>query len=64
MAAAEGDSWLEREFTRQFTLIREAALADTFKLATNEAFEQAFAELITFARTRAAFVRPELERLK
>jgi spore coat protein CotH len=64
IAAAEGDGWLEREFTRQFTLIRDAALADTFKLATNEEFEQAFAELVAFARTRTAFVQSELELLK
>ena len=52
MAAAEGDAWLEREFTRQYTLIRDAAMADPFKHATNEEFEQAFAELVAFARTR------------
>ena len=64
MAAAEGDGWLEREFARQYTLIHDAAVADPFKLATNEAFEQAFAELVAFARSRPAFVRGELAPLK
>ena len=64
IAAAEGDAWLEREFTRQYTLIRDAALADPFKLVTNEEFEQAFAELVAFARTRPAFVQSELAPLR
>ena len=64
MAAAQGDAWLEREFTRQFTLIRDAALADPFKLATNEQFEQAFAELVTFARQRSSFVLDQLAPLR
>jgi len=64
MAAARSDDWLEREFTRQFTVIHDAALADPFKVATNEAFEQAFTELIAFARTRASFVLGELATLR
>ena len=64
MALAEGDGWLEREFARQYALVHEAALADTFKPATNEEFEQAFADLIAFARTRPAFVRNELQQLR
>jgi spore coat protein CotH len=64
MAAAEGDGWLEREFARQYALIHEAAVADTLKIATNEAFEQAFAELVVFARTRPSFVRNELTSLR
>lgn len=64
MAAAEGDGWLEREFARQYALIHDAALADPFKHATNDEFEQAFAELIAFARTRPAFVRSELMPLR
>jgi len=64
MAAAQGDGWLEREFTRQFALIRDAALADALKVATNEEFEQAFAELITFARKRPVFVQNELVPLR
>jgi spore coat protein CotH len=64
IAAAEADGWLEREFTRQYTLIHDAALADPFKLSTNEAFEQAFAELVAFARARGAFVQSELAPLR
>ena len=64
VAAAQGDAWLEREFTRQFTLIRDAALADPFKVATNEEFEQAFAELVTFARQRPSFVLDQLAPLR
>jgi spore coat protein CotH len=64
MAAAQADAWLEREFTRQFALIRDAALADPFKVATNEEFEQAFAELVTFARQRPSFVLDQLAPLK
>jgi spore coat protein CotH len=63
-AAAEADGWLEREFTRQYTLIHDAALADPFKPATNEAFEAAFAELVAFARARGAFVQSELAPLR
>ncbi|HEV8394747.1 MAG TPA: CotH kinase family protein [Vicinamibacterales bacterium] len=64
MAAAQSDTWLEREFTRQYTLIRDAALADTFKLSTNDQFEQAFTELIAFARQRPSFVLGELAPLR
>ena len=64
IAAAEGDGWLERELARQYALVHEAGLADTFKHATNEEFEQAFADLIAFARTRPAFVRSELQQLR
>ena len=57
-------NWLEREFTRQFALIRDAALADPFKVATNEEFEQAFAALVTFARQRPSFVLDQLAPLR
>jgi len=60
MVAATADSWLEREFQRQYALIRDAAHADTFKLATNDEFDQAVADLVRFARTRPAFVLGEL----
>jgi len=64
MAAAQADQWLERELARQYALIHDAALADTVKLATNEAFEQAFADLITFARKRPSFVAGQLTALR
>ena len=57
MAVAAGRQLARRRAgTRQYALVHDAALADTFKLATNEEFEQAFADLIAFARTRPAFV--------
>ncbi len=64
MAVAQADRWLETELTRQYALIHDAALADTLKLATNDEFEQAFADLIGFARTRPAFVLNELAALR
>jgi spore coat protein CotH len=64
MSAAQADGWLEREFARQHALVYDAALADPFKLATNEEFEQAFADLVRFARTRPAFVLNELAALR
>jgi spore coat protein CotH len=64
LAAAQADNWLENELTRQYALIHDAALADTFKLATNEELEQAFTELIGFARARPAFVLNELAALR
>jgi spore coat protein CotH len=64
MATAQADGWLEHELARQYALIHDAALADTFKIATNEEFEAAFAELIAFARLRPAFVQGELTALR
>jgi spore coat protein CotH len=64
MAAATANQWLEREFGRQYALLRESALADSFKLATNDEFEQAIVELIGFARTRPSFVLGELAPLR
>ena len=64
VAVAQTDNWLERELARQYALVHDAALADTFKLATNEEFEQAFADLIAFARRRPAFVSEGLAPLR
>jgi spore coat protein H len=64
MAAAQADGWLEHEFARLYAVIHEAALEDTQKLASNEEFAQAFADLIVFARTRPAFVASELVPLR
>ena len=54
--------WLEREATRILDLIRSAAYADKVKQYTNEEFDAAAAEIVTFAQTRAGFVRKEAER--
>jgi hypothetical protein len=64
MAVAQGDAWLEREFTRQYTLIHDAAIADTLKISTNEEFEQAFVDLVAFARKRGAFILNDLNSLR
>ena len=64
VAVAQTDNWLEGELARQYALVHGAALADTFKLATNEEFEQAFADLIAFARRRPAFVSEGLAPLR
>ena len=41
--------------------IRDSVLADTLKPYTNEEFDAAFAELLTFARSRPAFVTPQVQ---
>jgi spore coat protein CotH len=64
VASATAGNWLEAEFVRQYSVLREAALADPFKIATNDEFEQAFAGLIRFARTRPGFVLNEVARLR
>jgi spore coat protein CotH len=58
--AMSGD-WLVREVTTQYQQIRDSALADTLKPYTNEEFDAAFAELLTIARTRPAFVTQQVQ---
>jgi hypothetical protein len=62
-SAADGN-WLLEEVERAYAVIRDAAYADTAKLATNEEFEQAVAEVRAIARTRPAFVLDESRRLR
>lgn len=57
-AAAE-DRWLETEIADADRLIRDAALADAGKPASNEEYELAVAHLLSFARRRPAFVLDE-----
>jgi hypothetical protein len=64
LAVATEQDWLEREIARQAALVHDAGLADAFKPFTNEAFEEALAGLVTFARARPAFVLDELSRLR
>jgi hypothetical protein len=54
--------WLEREAARILDLIRPAAYADKVKPYSNEEFDASAAEIVTFAQTRAGFVRKEAER--
>src|SRR5688572_356871 len=59
-AASSGD-WLVREVTNDYAQIRDSVLADPFKPYTIEEFDAAFAELLTFARTRPAFVTSQVQ---
>ena len=58
-----GPGWLEREATRLLGLIRTAVYADTVRPYTNDEFDQAAAEVVTFARTRSGFAKGEVSRL-
>jgi spore coat protein CotH len=58
---AAGPGWLEREVIRQYTQIRTLARSDTFKPYSNAEFEEAYLQLLEFARTRPAFVRAEVQ---
>jgi len=62
-AASSGD-WLVNEITKDYQQIRDSALADPFKPYTNEEFDTAFAYLLTFARTRPAFVTSQVQQNK
>ena len=62
-AASSGD-WLLQEITSEYLQIRDAVFGDGLKPYTNEEFEAAFAELASFARTRAAFVTQQVQQLK
>ena len=59
-AASSGD-WLVNEVTRDYQQIRNAVLADTLTPYSIEEFDRAFAELLTFARTRPAFIRSQVQ---
>ena len=59
-AASSGD-WLVNEITRDYQQIRNAVLADALKPYSIEEFDRAFAELLTFARTRPAFIRSQVQ---
>lgn len=54
--------WLEREASRLLDLIRPAAYADKVKPYSNEEFDAAAEEILTFARARAGFVQKEAAR--
>jgi spore coat protein CotH len=56
--------WLEREVLREYTQIRDIALADPVKAYTNEEFEAEIQRLMAFARERSTFVRTEVEKLR
>jgi hypothetical protein len=56
--------WLEREMEREYSQIREAALADPQKTYTNEQFEAAVSAVRDFARQRSAFVTSEVAKAR
>jgi spore coat protein CotH len=58
------DAWLESEIARHYAIVREAALSDPRKPQTNAELGDAVASLVTFARSRTAFVYKELQRLR
>jgi spore coat protein CotH len=59
-----GPGWLEREITRQYDQIRTFARSDTFKPQSNGEFEDAYQQLLEFARNRSSFVRDEVNALR
>jgi spore coat protein CotH len=59
-----GPGWLEREITREYEQIRTFARSDTFKPQSNTEFEDAYQQLLEFARNRSAFVRDEVSALQ
>jgi spore coat protein CotH len=61
--AERGPGWLEREAARLLELIRPAVSADSLKPFTAAEFEAGATDVLTFARTRGAFVRQEVGRL-
>jgi CotH protein len=54
--------WLETEIQREYQQIQSAARSDTFKPYTNDEFEQAVQDLLTFARERSTAVKDEVHR--
>jgi spore coat protein CotH len=58
-AAAGQPGWLEAEASREFDQIHAAGLDDT-SLYSNGEFEQSVADLVTFARNRAASIRAQV----
>jgi spore coat protein CotH len=59
-----GPGWLEREITQAYEQIRTFARSDTFKPQSNDEFEDAYQQLLEFARNRSAFVRDEVSALQ
>jgi hypothetical protein len=57
---ADARGWLEREVDKEYRQIRDAALADTNKPYSNEAFEQGVAALLDFAKRRSDIVTAEV----
>lgn len=56
--------WLEAEISRQYQLIRDAALADPAKPFSNEDFEAGVQAMLGYARARSAYVTAAVGRAK
>ncbi len=54
--------WFETEILREYQQIQSAARSDTFKPYTNDEFEQAVQDLLTFARQRSTAVEDQVHR--
>ena len=52
--------WLEREIRREYEQIRTLAQSDSLKPYSNDDFENAYQQLLEFARNRSTFVRNEV----
>jgi spore coat protein CotH len=65
-AAAGGETrgWLEREISRYYDLVGDAARGDSFKPYTNDDFEQSIANLVAFAKERGAAIRKMVDDLR
>ena len=63
-ADPQNPGWLETEILREYEQIRAIARADSFKPYTNDEFEQAFEDLLKFARERSGFVKDEVHKFR
>lgn len=62
--SATAENWLAEEIAFESRQLRDAAFADLLKPYSNEELDIALADLATFARTRPAFVSPQIDLLK
>jgi hypothetical protein len=58
--ASDSRGWMEREVEREYRQIRDAAYADVEKPYSNDAFDQAVASLMDFARRRSDIVTTQV----
>ncbi len=58
-SATDARGWMEREVEREYNQIHAAALADTEKPYSNDAFEQAVGAFMDFAKRRSDLVTAE-----
>src|SRR5262245_36958734 len=63
-AAPARPGWLETEILREYQQIQAAARSDTFKPYSNDEFEQAVQDLLTFARERSTSVKDQVHTVR